>query len=129
AHRRLESANGALGDFGRGDELANGGAQRLLVSAQQAQLLAQPHAIEDREQQQNCHHALDHEAELVAHCASSRLLVPSAFSNMANVVFGGRKVLSTRTATRSPTLPMRPWVKVTSPQRTFTSASGLSSSI
>ena len=40
---------------------------------------------------------------------------------MAKVVFGLRKGLATRTATRSPTRPMRPSVKVTSPQRTMTS--------
>jgi hypothetical protein len=44
---------------------------------------------------------------------------------MANVVRGLRKALATRTATRSPTLPMRPSVSAISPQRTVTSASGL----
>ena len=51
AHGRLKPSNGALGDFGGGDQFGNGGAQRLLVGLEQAQLLIEPHAIKDREQQ------------------------------------------------------------------------------
>src|SRR5581483_5966866 len=128
AHRLLEPADGALGDFRRGDELGDGGAQRLLVGLEHLQLLIEAHTIKDREQQQNRDHAFDGKAE-IHHCVSSRLVVSSAFSNIAKVVFGFRNGLATRTATRSPTRPMRPSVSVTSPQRTLTIASGFISSV
>src|SRR5690606_29288567 len=87
-------------------------------------------AVQDGEQQQDRHHALDQESVVEHHGASLGFLVgSSAFSNMANVVFGLRSGLPTRTATRSPTRPMRPSVSRTSPQRTVTIASGFFSSI
>src|SRR4029077_16833068 len=89
----------------------------------------EPDAIENREQQEDRNQALDRQREDVDHCVSILVLVSSAFSNIAKVVWGLRKGLATRTATRSPTLPMRPSLSVTSPQRTRTRASGLSSSI
>src|SRR6202158_5032299 len=129
AHGRFQLGDGALGDFRGGDQLGNGGAQRLLVGLEQTKLVVEPYAIQDRQQKQDRDQALDQEPVMVAHCASMRFVGSSAFSNMANVVRGLRKALATRTATRSPTLPMRPSVSVMSAQRTVTIASGLSSSI
>ena len=59
AHGRFQAGDGALGDFGRGDQLGDGGAQRLLVGLEQPKLLVEPHAIQNREQQQDRHQALD----------------------------------------------------------------------
>src|SRR5579863_8677547 len=124
----LEAADRALGDFGRGDELTDGGLERLLVRLQPLQALVQQHAVADREHEQNRDKALDCYSQRVTHGASIILVCSSAFSNMAKVVFGLRSCLVTRMATRSPTLPILPSVKVTLPQRTATSASGRISS-
>ena len=93
AHRRLQAGDGALGDFGGGDQFGNGRAQRLLVGLEQAKLLVEPHAIQDREQQQDRDHGLDQISIMIAHGASIRLVGSSAFSNMAKVVRGLRKRL------------------------------------
>src|SRR5262249_39159207 len=128
AHRVLEAADRALGDFGRGDQFADRGLQRVLVGFQPLQPLVEHDAIGDREQQQDRHQALDRYSHDMAHCASNILVCSSAFSNMASVVFGLRNCLVTRIATRSPTRPILPSVSVTLPQRTVTSASAFISS-
>src|ERR1700722_19809473 len=102
----------------------------MLVGLQQFEAPIEQHAVTPREHEQNRDQALDHDANAVAHyCASMGFPVPPAISNMAKVVLGLRKCLPTRTATRSPTRPMRPSVNVTSPQRTMTMASDFISSI
>src|SRR4029077_19209527 len=120
AHRHLQAGDRPLGDFGRGDQLRYRAFQRLLVGFELFQPPIEYDAEGDREQQQHRHQALDHQAKSVAHCASTRFEDWSAISNMANVVFGLRSGLTTRTATLSPTRPMRPSVSATSPQRTVT---------
>src|SRR5262249_42462465 len=128
AHRVLEPADRTLGDFGRGDQLADGGLQRMLVRLQPLQPLVEQHAVADGEQQQHRHQTLDRYSHGVVHCASNILVCSSAFSNMASVVCGLRNCLVTRIATRSPTRPIRPSVSVTLPHRTVTSASAFTSS-
>src|ERR1700709_150044 len=54
----------------------------------------------------------------MTHCASINLVCSSAFSNIAKVVLGLRSCLVTRMATRPPTPPLPPSVKVNFPQRT-----------
>src|SRR4051812_33288379 len=120
AHRVLEARDGALGGFGCRDQLGDGLLHRRPVGLEPLELLVETDAIEDREQQQDCDQALDRERQDVDHCVSILLLDSSAFSNIAKVVWGLRRGLATRTATRSPTLPMRPSLNVTSPQRTRT---------
>ena len=58
----------------------------LLVGLEPLELLVEPDAIEDREQQQDRDQALDRQRKDVDHGASIRLVVSSAFSNMAKVV-------------------------------------------
>src|SRR6185312_6103433 len=130
-HRRLQATNGAIGNFSSCYKFRNGCAQRLLVRLKKTELLVEPNAIQNREQQKDRDHGLDQETVMVAHGTSNGVVVvvSSAFSNMANVVRGFRSDFPTRTATRSPTRPMRPSVIVMSPQRTVTIASGLISSI
>src|SRR5258708_4660968 len=121
-HGDLEAGDGAFSDFGRGDQLGNGRAQRVLVGFEELQATVEQHAITDCQHEQDRDQALDHDSNAVAHyCASMGFPVPPAISNMAKVVLGLRKCLATRT--------MRPSVSVTSPQRTMTSASDFSSSI
>src|SRR5665213_952564 len=124
-----EIADRPLGDFSGGDQLADGRAQRLFVGLEQPDLLIKPNAIKNGEHKQHRHHAFDQIAVVIIHGASFGNPDSSAPSNMAKVVLGLRNDLPTRTATRSPTFPMRPSVSETSPQRTVTGASGLRSSI
>src|SRR6185312_4057648 len=95
----------AFGGFGRADEFGDGAAQGIFVSLEPPELAVEADAIEDREQEQDRDQALDRQGNDVDHCASSRFVDSSAFSNMANVVCGLRSGLATRTATRSPTRP------------------------
>src|SRR5205085_8573149 len=106
----LQAGDGALGNFRRGDQLGDRALQRLLVRLELLEPAVQHNAERDREQQQHRHQALDHQSKSVAHWASTRLEDWSAISNMAKVVFGLRSGLTTRTATLSPTRPMRPSV-------------------
>src|ERR1700688_1301988 len=122
---RLKTGDGPLGDLGGGDQLRDRGLQRLLVRLEPLQSVVEDDAIGDREQEQDRNQTLDHESEAVGHWASIRVVVPSAFSNIASVILGRRKGLATRTAMRSPTRPMRPSVRVTSPHRTLILASAL----
>src|SRR6185437_11955647 len=128
--RELEPGDGALGDFGRGHELGDGAAQRVLVGPKELEPAVEQHAISDGEHEQNRNQHVDDESHAVGHDdASIRLPEPPAISNIATVVFGLRNGLAMRTATRSPTRPMRPSVSVTLPQRTITCASAFRSSI
>src|SRR4051794_27092694 len=129
AHRHFQACNGTLGDFGRGDQLRDGALERLLIGFELLQPPVEHDAERDGQQQQHRDQAFDHQSRAVAHWASIGFEDWSAISNMANVVFGLRSGFMTRTATLSPTRPMRPSVSATSPQRTVTSASGLSSSV
>src|SRR5580698_143328 len=129
-HRDLQAGDGALGNFGCGDQLADGRPQRQLIGLQELEPPIEHHAITDGQHKENCDQSFDYYAETVAHdWASIGLLLPPAVSNMAKVVPGLRSVLAIRTATRSPTRPIRPSVSVTEPQRTTTGASVFSSSI
>src|ERR1700691_5747710 len=101
----------------------------MLVRFQEFEPPVEYHAIADGQHQQDSHQHFDDHSKAVRHCASMRLPPPPAVSNMTSVVLGRRSGLPTRTATRSPTRPIRPSVSVTSPQRTITGASDLSSSI
>ncbi len=65
----------------------------VLVGLEPLELLVEPDAIEDREQQQDRDQALDRQRKDVDHCASILVLVSSAFSNIAKVVCGLRKRL------------------------------------
>src|SRR5882757_9403876 len=100
----------------------------MFVRLQPLQAGVEHHAVTDREHQQHRYQTLDHDSEGMIHCASINLVCSSAFSNIAKVVLGLRSGLVTRMATRSPTRPIRPSVKVTLPQRTDTSASARMSS-
>src|SRR5579863_3200968 len=93
------------------------------------ELAVEHHAITDGHYQQERHDQFDADAKAVGHGASIGLPGPPAFSNISSVVLGLRNGLPTRTATRSPTRPMRPSVSMTSPQRTITGASDFSSNI
>src|SRR5262249_7209356 len=124
ANRELKAADRALSDLGRRDELGNRRLERLLVGLKRPQTAVEQNAVADREHKQNGHQALDHQSDAVAHDASIRFDDASAISNMAKVVFGLRNGRVMRTATRSPTRPMRPSVKATFPHRTMTDASG-----
>src|SRR4051812_33941003 len=125
---RLEAADRTFSNFGSGHQFGNHGPERLLIGLEPLETLVEDHAISDSDEQQDRNQALDQESEPVAHGASIRLADPSAPSNMTNVVLGFRSGFATRTETRSPTRPMRPSVRVTSPHRTATRASGLISS-
>src|SRR6476646_10875638 len=87
-HRRLQAADGAVSDLGSRHELRNGRTQRLLIGLQQAKLLVEPNAIQDREQKKDRDHGLDQETVMIAHGTSNGVVVSSAFSNMAKVVRG-----------------------------------------
>src|SRR4029077_20287629 len=128
AHRELEAGDRPLGDLGRGDQLGDGRLERLLVGLEAREPLVEQDAIPDRQREQDRDEDFDDQCERVAHVASRRFELSPAFSNIAKVVRGRRNGCDTRTATRSPTRPMRPSVRVTSPQRTVTLASGVISS-
>src|SRR5262249_11347881 len=130
AHRELEAGDRALGDLGRRDQLRDRRLERMLVGLQAGEALVEGNAVTDRDHEQKRDQALDDQGEGVGHDdACRRFEVSPAVSNMAKVVRGLRNGFDTRTATRSPTRPMRPSVSVTSPQRTVTTASGLISSV
>src|SRR5690242_7277930 len=109
-HGDLEAGDGALGKPGGLHQFRDGGLERGFVGLQPLDLPVQQRAVNDSEREQKRDHALDDNAEWVAHVASMRLVDSSAFSNIAKVVFGLRSCFVTRTATRSPTRPMRPSV-------------------
>jgi hypothetical protein len=63
AHRHLEAADGAFGDFRRGDQFGDHRAHRLLVGAQALEAAIQQHAVTDCQQKKNRNKAFDHKSE------------------------------------------------------------------
>src|SRR5262245_42761701 len=124
AHCELEPRDRALCDFGRGDQFPNGLLELYFVGAKPFEPPIEDVAISDRDHEEDRDSRFDEQAELVVHVGSVILPERSpAVSNIAKVVLGLRSGLTTRTATRSPTRPMRPSVSATSPHRTVTNAS------